>query len=88
MRVRLVTAFVLSIIASPGSAWACGMYIPPEKERLLTDLFEEIDAAPAVVEAPPVDVAARQVNADADASHNEAVADPAPSVIPEVAPGT
>lgn len=37
--------FAVAVSLLPTSAFACGMYIPPEHEELLTELFDEIDQA-------------------------------------------
>ncbi len=46
--------FAVAVSFVPASAFACGMYIPPEHEELLTELFDEIDQAAVVVEQPSV----------------------------------
>lgn len=48
--------FAVTVSMLPTSAFACGMYIPPEHEELLTTLFDEIDQAAVVAE--PVSVTA------------------------------
>lgn len=56
---RNATLALVLTFAAPATALACGMYIPPEKERLLAEVLDEIDAqgtAPAVTEVVAVPV--------------------------------
>ena len=41
---QIAFALALSFAAAPASALACGMYVPPEKEKLLAEIFDDIDA--------------------------------------------
>ena len=74
---RILSLLVASSFLA-SQALACGMYIPPEKELKLADLFEQIDQAeavkPAVEVAPEVVVAiAPDVQPSVDAVIAEAV---------------
>ena len=61
--------FAVAVSFAPASAFACGMYIPPEHEELLTTLFDEIDQAatlPVVDEAMAVQMADATVTNEAN----------------------
>lgn len=60
--------FAVAVSLLPTSAFACGMYIPPEHEELLTELFDEIDQAAVVTEQPSVEqiAEATAINASND----------------------
>jgi hypothetical protein len=75
---HLAATVTLLVIALPSSAFACGMYIPPEKEKMLTELMDDIDA-PTVIAEPTVDVVAA-ITANESLDAQPAVAD----VIPEL----
>ena len=45
---HLTRTFVLIALLPSTSAFACGMYMPQEQERLLADVFEEIDGTDAL----------------------------------------
>ena len=54
----MTRAFVfLAAVAAlaPTQAFACGMYIPDEDEKMLAQVFDEIDAAAPVVAVPSAD---------------------------------
>lgn len=81
-------ALVAALAAfAPTQAFACGMYIRVEDEKMLAQVFEEIDAAaPVVAEVAPVVEAATPVKNAANAA---AIAAPASQpVIAEVAAET
>lgn len=71
-----VFALALAVVA-PSQAFACGMYIPEEDEKMLAQVFEEIDAvAPA-----PVVTASK----DKNAANAAALARPADVKAPVIA---
>lgn len=85
MRHHLAIAFALAVTALPTSAFACGMYIPPEKERMLTEIMDDIDAPTAVPDEAIA--AASAANAQQDVADQSAVADQHDAdTIPELEP--
>jgi hypothetical protein len=83
-----VIAFVFSML--PASALACGMYIPPENDKLLADILEEIDSsankeALAAQQAQAAQQNQAQPQPAAPAAEPAPAEAPAPTVIPEVA---
>jgi hypothetical protein len=64
-------ALVLFAALAPTSALACGMYVPPERERLLAEIFDEIDNTVAEVDAATIGIL-------------PAEAETAPTTVPEV----
>ncbi len=75
------TAIALVFSMLPASALACGMYLPPENDKLLAEILEEIDQT-ANQDALAAVEAAKVVQA-ADVAPVEKTE--TPSVIPEVA---
>lgn len=65
---QIAFALALSFAAAPASALACGMYVPPEKERLLAEIFEDIDA-------PAEDAKAKKKKGEATAEAKPETAD-------------
>lgn len=85
MRHPLAIAFALAVTALPPSAFACGMYIPPEKERMLTEIMDDIDAPTPVTDEAAV--AASAANVQQDVADQTAVADQHDAdAIPEIEP--
>jgi hypothetical protein len=82
-----VIAFVFSML--PASALACGMYIPPENDKLLAEILEEIDSSAnkeALAAQQAQAAQQNQAQAPAAPAAEPAPAEaPAPTVIPEVA---
>ena len=73
--------FAVTVSMLPTSAFACGMYIPPEHEELLTELFDEIDQA-AVVAEPVSATTIAQATALNQANDVPTVAEPVDSSRP------
>jgi hypothetical protein len=59
---RFATLLAVAVSLLPTSALACGMYVPPEHEELLTELFDEIDHAEVAAITPEQLVQATELN--------------------------
>lgn len=78
---HLAIAVALVVTALPSAAFACAMAVPHEKERMLSEIMDDIDAPTDVNVAAIVDVpGAIATNAAQDtqpalADHDDVVAD-------------
>ena len=91
---RIVTGLVALAIFLPNTAFACGMYIPPEREKkvMLAELLDEIDSAtpeaPVVAQTEPtqveqpveVEIAVQPDVVDVEPAVTDAEEAPAPEV--------